>query len=31
MPMGRPDLKEVIEFVEFILEKDYPARGEKID
>lgn len=30
MPMGRPDLKEVIEFVEFILEKDYPARGEKI-
>jgi len=30
MPMGRPDLKEVIEFVEFILEKNYPARGEKI-
>ena len=29
MPMGRPDLKEVIEFVEFILEKHYPARGEK--
>ena len=29
--MGRPDLKEVIEFVEFILDKDYPARGEKID
>lgn len=30
MPMGRPDLKEVIEFVEFIIEKDYPARGEKV-
>lgn len=28
MPMGRPDLNEVIEFVEFVLEKDYPARGE---
>jgi len=30
MPMGRPDLREVIKFVEFVLEKDYPARGEKI-
>jgi peroxiredoxin len=30
MPMGRPNLKEVIEFVEFILKKDYPARGEKV-
>jgi peroxiredoxin len=29
MPMGRLDLKEVIEFVEFILEKNYPARGGK--
>lgn len=30
MPMGRPDLKEVIEFVEFVRKEDYPARGEKI-
>ncbi len=30
MPMGRPDLKEVIEFVEFILKNAYPARGEKV-
>lgn len=30
MPMGRPDLREVIKLVEFVLEKDYPARGEKI-
>jgi peroxiredoxin len=30
MPMGRPNLVEVIEFVGFILENDYPARGEKI-
>lgn len=29
MPMGRPGLEEVLDFVEFILEKDYPARGEK--
>jgi peroxiredoxin len=30
MPMGRPDVREVIKFVEFVLEKDYPARGEKV-
>jgi len=29
MPMGRPDPKEVIEFVKFALEQDYPARGER--
>jgi len=28
MPMGRPDLKEVIEFVEFVLKEGYPPRGE---
>ena len=28
MPIGRPDLKEVIEFVKFVLKKDYPSRGE---
>jgi len=27
--MGRPDPKEVIEFVEFALKKVYPARGKK--
>ncbi len=30
MPMGRPDVREVVKFVEFVLEKNYPARGEKI-
>jgi peroxiredoxin len=31
MPMGRPDLREVIKFVEHVvLEKGYPARGEKV-
>jgi hypothetical protein len=30
-PICKSYLKEVIEFVEFILEKDYPARGEKTD
>jgi len=29
MPMGRPDPKEVIDFVKFALEQDYPARGER--
>ncbi len=29
MPVGRPDPKEVIEFVKFALEKDYPSRGER--
>jgi len=29
MPMGRPDPKEVIEFVKFALEEDYPSRGER--
>jgi peroxiredoxin len=29
MPMGRPDPKEVLEFVKFALKKDYPARGER--
>lgn len=29
MPMGRPDLKEVIKFVELIVKEDFPARGEK--
>jgi len=29
MPIGRPDPKEVIEFVKFALEKDYPSRGER--
>jgi hypothetical protein len=27
--MGRPDPKEVIEFVKFALEEDYPSRGER--
>ncbi|MGZ0655399.1 redoxin domain-containing protein [Coraliomargarita sp. W4R72] len=30
MPMGRPDVREVIDFVKFALENDYPARGEKV-
>ena len=30
MPMGRPDVREVVKFVEFALENSYPARGEKI-
>ncbi|MDQ8204734.1 redoxin domain-containing protein [Pelagicoccus sp. SDUM812003] len=29
MPMGRPNINEVIEFVKFIRKEDYPARGEK--
>ncbi|MFC7337340.1 peroxiredoxin-like family protein [Haloferula chungangensis] len=28
MPMGRPDPKDILEFVDFALKKDYPARGE---
>ncbi|MDF1737904.1 MAG: peroxiredoxin-like family protein [Verrucomicrobiales bacterium] len=31
MPMGRPDVKEVLEFVDFALEEGYPARGEKTE
>lgn len=27
MPFGRPDLEEFVKRIDFILEKDYPARG----
>lgn len=29
MPFGRPGLEEMLKSLNFILEKDYPARGEK--
>jgi len=28
MPFGRPDPKDVLKAIDFILEKDYPARGK---
>ncbi len=28
MPFGRPDLNEMLKAVDFVQEKDYPARGE---
>ncbi len=28
MPFGRPDLNEMLKAVDFVCEKDYPARGE---
>ena len=28
MPFGRPDLKDLLQSIGFILEEDYPARGE---
>ena len=30
MPAGRPDVRDLLKFVEFALEKNYPARGEKV-